>query len=160
MDFVFGVFLIILSAILLVIEIFIPSFGLLSICAICSLVGGIWIFFEHSAAAGWIGVGISAVLFPVVWIISYRIFPKTRFGKSVSLEGPKREPGDAIPDTPELAGMLGKRGVVITPLRPVGMCDFEGKRLECVAERGYVGKDKKIVVIDVEGTQLTVRLEE
>jgi membrane-bound serine protease (ClpP class) len=54
--------------------------------------------------------------------------------------------------------MLGKVGVVITPLRPVGMCDFAGKRVECVAEGGYVDKDKKVKVIDVESTQLTVRM--
>jgi membrane-bound serine protease (ClpP class) len=47
---------------------------------------------------------------------------------------------------------------VITPLRPVGMCDFAGKRVECVAEGGYVDKDKKVKVIDVESTQLTVRM--
>jgi len=40
----------------------------------------------------------------------------------------------------------------------VGMCDFSGKRVECVAESGYVDKDKKVKVIDVESTQLTVRV--
>jgi len=54
--------------------------------------------------------------------------------------------------------MLGKQGVVLSPLRPVGMCDFNGKRLECVAETGYIENESKIRVIHVEGTQLTVRL--
>jgi membrane-bound serine protease (ClpP class) len=45
----------------------------------------------------------------------------------------------------------------MTPLRPVGMCDFSGQRLECVAEGGYVDKEKKVKVINVESTQLTVR---
>jgi membrane-bound serine protease (ClpP class) len=54
--------------------------------------------------------------------------------------------------------MLGAEGVVLTPLRPVGMCDFSGQRIECVAESGYVNKGKKVRVIDVESTQLTVRI--
>jgi membrane-bound ClpP family serine protease len=37
------------------------------------------------------------------------------------------------------------------------MCDFAGHRVECVAESGYVEKDKKVKVINVESTQLTVR---
>ena len=67
------------------------------------------------------------------------------------------EQGDAIPDTHELKELLGAVGVVLTPLRPVGMCDFAGRRLECVAESGYVDKGNKVKVIDVESTQLTVR---
>lgn len=157
---ILGVLLIIMAAVLLVVEIFVPSFGLLTCCALASVVGGIWLFFEHSTAMGWVGVGFAVVVMPIVWIITYRVFPKTSFGKGVSLAGPKRQKGDAIPDTPDLAKMIGKTGIVISPLRPVGMCDFEGRRLECVAETGFVEKGKKIVVIHVEGTQLTVRLSE
>ena len=50
-----------------------------------------------------------------------------------------------------------KKGIVLTPLRPVGMCGFGGQRVECVAEGGYVDKGKEIAVIDVESTQVTVR---
>ncbi|MBW8016329.1 MAG: hypothetical protein FVQ82_09095 [Planctomycetes bacterium] len=157
MWFFLGLFLIVLAAFLLVVEIFIPSFGFLTGCAIAALAGGIWVFFKVSTAMGWVGVGIAVVVMPIVWIITYRMFPNTRFGKSVSLAGPKRQKGDAIPDTPDLLEMLGETGVVITPLRPVGMCEFDGERLECVAETGFVENDVTVTVIRVEGTQLTVR---
>ena len=74
------------------------------------------------------------------------------------LAPPERQQGDAIPDSSNLRRMLGAEGIVLTPLRPVGMCDFSGQRLECVAESGYVDKGKKVKVIDVESTQLTVRI--
>jgi membrane-bound serine protease (ClpP class) len=96
-------------------------------------------------------------MIPTVLVIAYKIFPKTRFGKSVTLTPPQRQAGDAVPDTSELKELLGQVGVVLTPLRPVGMCDFSGQRVECVAESGYVDKDRKVRVIDVESTQLTVR---
>jgi len=155
---IFAVFLYFACAALIIAEVFVPSGGLISIFALACLIGGAVIFFRHSATAGWIGVGIAAVMIPTVLIFAYRIFPKTRFGKSVTLTPPKRQQGDAIPDTSELKEMLGKVGVVITPLRPVGMCDFAEKRIECVAESGYVDKGKKVKVIDVESTQLTVRM--
>lgn len=160
MWFVLGIFLIIVAAVLLVLEIFIPSFGLLTMCAISSLVAGIWLFFKQSVPIGWLGVMIAAVIMPITWIIAYRVFPKTSFGRSVTLARPKRQKGDAIPDTPDLKEMLGQTGQVLTPLRPVGMCDFAGTRFECVAETGYVEKDSMIKVIHVEGTQLTVRLDD
>ena len=155
---IFAVFLFFLSAALIIAEVFVPSGGLISVCALACLIGGIAIFFRHSATAGWIGIIIAIVMIPSIVIIAYKIFPRTRFGKSVTLSPPQREQGDAIPDTEELKKLLGAEGAVLTPLRPVGMCDFSGRRVECVAESGYVDKGKNVKVIDVESTRVTVRV--
>jgi membrane-bound serine protease (ClpP class) len=155
-----AVFLYFACAALIIAEIFVPSGGIISVCALACLIGGIAIFFQHSGTTGWIGVGIAVIMIPAVLIIAYRIFPKTRFGKSVTLTPPEREQGDAIPDTARLKELLGAEGLVLTPLRPVGMCDFSGRRVECVAEGGYVDKGNKVKVIHVQGTQLTVRATE
>jgi len=154
---VFAVFLYLVSAALIIAEVFIPSGGLISVCALGCLIGGLAIFFRSSTAAGWAGVVIAVIMIPSVLVIAYRIFPKTRFGKSVTLEPPQREQGDAIPDTPKLMEMLGAVGVVVTPLRPVGTCDFSGQKFECVAESGYIDKGQNVKVIRVQSTQLTVR---
>ena len=154
---IFAVFLYFACAALIIAEIFVPSGGLISLCALACLISGAVIFFHYSTIAGWIGIGIATVMIPTVLVFAYRIFPKTRFGKSVTLTPPDRQQGDAIPDTSELKELLGKVGIVLTPLRPVGMCDFAGQRVECVAESGYVEKNKKVKVINVESTQLTVR---
>ena len=155
---VFAIFLYFACAVLIIAEVFVPSGGLISICAFACLLGGMLIFFNHSAVAGWIGVGTAIVMIPSLLAFAYKIFPRTRFGKSVTLAPPERERGDAIADTSELKELLGAVGVVLTPLRPVGACDFSGQRLECVAERGYVDKDEKVEVVRVQGTQLTVRV--
>ena len=155
---VFAVFLYFACAVLIIAEVFVPSGGLISICAFACLIGGMLIFFNHSAIAGWVGIGTAVVMIPSVLIVAYKIFPRTRFGKSVTLAPPQRERGDAISDTSELKELLGTVGVVLTPLRPVGACDFSGRRVECVAEGGYVDRDKKVKVIRVQGTQLTVRV--
>jgi membrane-bound ClpP family serine protease len=156
----FAIFLYFACAALILAEVFVPSGGLLGVCALVCLIGGVAIFFRHSIAAGWAGIGVAIVMIPSIIAVAYKIFPKTRFGKSVILSPPERKLGDAIPDTPELKGLLGAVGVVLTPLRPVGMCDFSGQRVECVAESGYVDKDKKVKVIDVESTKVTVRVVE
>jgi len=157
---VFAVFLYFACAALIIAEIFIPSGGLISICALACLIGGIMIFFSRGTTAGWTGVGIAAVLIPSFLVIAYKLFPKSKFGRTVILSPSERQQGDAIPDTPELKKLLGAIGVVTTPLRPVGMCDFSGERVECVAESSYVDKSKKVKVIRVEGTQVTVRVVE
>ncbi|MHC4543427.1 MAG: NfeD family protein [Planctomycetota bacterium] len=154
---VFAVFLYFACAALIIAEVFVPSGGIISLFALACVICGAAIFFRHSSTAGWIGVVIAVIMIPSVLVFAYKMFPRTRFGKSVTLTPPERQKGDAIPDTDELGEMLGAVGVVLTPLRPVGMCDFSGQRLECVAEGGYVDKEKKVKVINVESTQLTVR---
>jgi len=155
---IFAVFLYLACAVLIIAEVFVPSGGLISVCALACLAGGIAIFFHHSLIAGWIGVGIAVIMIPIVLIFAYKIFPKTRFGKSVTLAPPQRPKGDAVPDTDKLKELIGAEGVVVTTLRPVGMCDFSGRRVECVAESGFVEKGEKIKVIKVASTQVTVRI--
>lgn len=157
---IFAVFLYLVCAAMIIAEVFVPSGGLLSIFALGCLAGGIAIFFDHSRIAGWTGVGIAFVMIPTALIISYKIFPKTRFGKAVTLTPPERRQGDAVPDTAKIKELLDAVGVTLTPLRPVGACDFSGKRVECVAESGYVDKGKKVKVINVQSTQVTVRIVE
>jgi membrane-bound ClpP family serine protease len=155
---IFAIFLYFACVMLIIAEVFVPSGGLISILALACVVGGVVIFFKHSLIAGWIGLIIAILMIPSVLILAYKIFPKTKFGKNVTLAPPERQQGDAVPDTSELKKMLGAVGIVQTPLRPVGMCDFSGQKIECVAETGYVNKGSKIKVIDVESTQLTVRI--
>jgi membrane-bound serine protease (ClpP class) len=154
----FAIFLYVLCAGLIVAEVFIPSAGLLSICAMACLVGGIWIFFSRSAVMGWIGVIVGTIMVPGLLVLAYRLLPRTRFGGRVILSPPKRDRGDAILDAPDLIRLLGQTGRVLTPMRPVGMCSFGERRVECVAESGYVEKDRTVKVIRIEGTQVTVRV--
>ncbi len=154
---ILAIFLFLICAILLVAEVFIPSFGLLIALSLASLIGGIMIFFRLSPTAGWIGIIAAVVMIPATLVFAYKIFPKTSFGKTVLLDMPQIQKGTGVPDSEELTKLLGQKAVTITVLRPVGMCDFAGTRLECVTESGYVEKGKTVEVIKVEGTQLTVR---
>jgi membrane-bound ClpP family serine protease len=156
----FAVFLFLACSVLLVAEIFLPSGGLLTLGALACVVGGITLAFQQSVALGWVGIGAAVILIPTVLVCAYRVFPRTRFGQSVTLTPSQRSVGDAVPDTAQLKELLGETGKVKTPLRPVGICDFSGRRLECVAESGYVETGNDVEVIRVQGTQLTVRVKE
>jgi len=146
-----------LFVLLLIAEVFVPSGGLLTVCALVCLIGGTYIFFKQSTVAGIAGIIFGIIMIPSLLRYAYKVLPKTKFGQSVTLAPPDRPQGDAVPDTPALEKLLGSVGIVLTPLRPVGMCDFEGRKVECVAESGYITKNAKVEVIKVESTQLTVR---
>ena len=153
-----AVLLFLACAALLIAEVFIPSGGILSIISMGCLIGGLVIFFKHNTTMGIVGITVALIMIPAVLVAAYKFLPDSRLGKKVFLSPPERQKGDAIPDTDELKHMLGAVGSVITPLRPVGMVDFDGNRIECVSESGFIENDNNVKVIKVEGTQLTVRV--
>ncbi len=152
----FAVVLLILCAVLLVFEIFIPSLGLLTATALLCLAGGLYIFFQISTTVGWIGVWTTVVLIPTVWVIVYKLLPKTSIGRVLELKKVEQAMG-GIPDQEHLESLMERSGIVLTPLRPVGMCEFDGKKIVCVADTGYIEKQTQVKVIHVEGNKITVR---
>ncbi|MHC5198775.1 MAG: hypothetical protein ACYSO1_01445, partial [Planctomycetota bacterium] len=105
----FGVFLIVLCAVLLVFEIFIPSLGLLTAAALLCLAGGISLFFQVSDSVGWIGVWISVVLIPTVWVIVYKLLPKTKIGRILELHKAMKVIS-GVPDQGKLNALKGQSG--------------------------------------------------
>lgn len=155
---ILAIVLFLACAFLIIAEVFVPSGGLITVLAIACAAGGVIVCFNQGVVTGWIGILIAIIMIPTVLIITYKILPKTKFGKDVTLAPPEKRQGEGVPDTDELKALLGAIGIVMTPLRPVGTCNFSGQRLECVAESGYIDKGKKVKVIKIESTQMTVRL--
>lgn len=154
----FALFLYLLCAFLLVLEVFIPSLGLLTLLSLGALAWGVYIFFQVGLTAGWLGVATAVIMVPVVWIITYKLFPHTKIGKTMLLGKVDRALGDAIPDRDDLQCLQGCKGVTLGPLRPVGICRFEGKRVACLAETGFIDRQTPVQVIRVEGNKVTVQI--
>ena len=57
----------------------------------------------------------------------------------------------------DLEALIGKEGITLTPLRPGGIAEVEGKRVGVVTEGVYVGKGEKIEVLEVAGNRLKVK---
>jgi len=153
----FGIFLYVISAVLMAVEFFVPSLGLLFISSIGCLIGGGAIFFSFGSTVGWIGVVVAFVVVPIVWVVVFKMFPRTSFGRAIMLGKPNRNKGDGIPDGPQLAALMNRQGVSQSMLRPVGICEFDGRRVECVAESGLIENGKPVRVVHVEGMRVTVR---
>ncbi len=154
----FALFLYILCAVLMVLEIFIPSFGLLTVLAVGAFAWAVTIFFQIGTTAGWIGLVIALILIPAFWILTYKVFPKTAIGRAMELKTISRVRGDAIPDMERLSTLQGKSGKTLSTLRPVGICRIDGLRIACSAEAGMIHRNTEIEVVKVEGQRITVRI--
>jgi membrane-bound serine protease (ClpP class) len=86
-----------------------------------------------------------------------RFMPRLPFGRQLILQGDLgtgHEHGSA-PES-DLRG-LGKRGHTTSPLRPAGIADIEGARVDVVSEGGMIEPGTPIEVTRVDGNRIVVR---
>ena len=56
----------------------------------------------------------------------------------------------------ELTGFVGRTGTTATVLRPAGIADFDGIRLNVVSQGAFIAKGEKVVIRQVEGARVLV----
>ena len=141
----------------------IPGFGvagLLGIAAIAaalvlSLVGPGFTTTFMLAAAGRVVLSMLAAL--VISLILLRFLPRLPFGRRLILHrGLDAVEGWA--SAPESdAKWLGKTGLASSPLRPAGIADIDGTRVDVVSDGEHIDAGEMIRVTRVDGNRVVVR---
>jgi membrane-bound ClpP family serine protease len=143
---------------LLIVEVFIPSGGMIGFLAVGLLGVGVWNAFAFSTTAGLLAVLALLLLLPVVFAVAVYLMPRTPLGRWMFLRPP--EPDEVEPERPagsRLDHLVGQFGRTITPLRPSGVVDFDGRRLDGLAEEGLIPPGTLVRAIHVRGGSLVVR---
>ncbi|MGE5847587.1 MAG: NfeD family protein, partial [Ignavibacteria bacterium] len=96
------------------------------------------------------------VLSLLVFLIILKYLPKSStFSKLVLAEEESADKGFvSYPSDKEL---IGKEGIALTDLRPAGSAEFNGERIDVIADWDYIIKGKKVKVIRVEGIKVVVK---
>ena len=139
---------------LLVLEVFLPGFGLPGISGlILSVVGIIITWKTYGPVAGLAVTLISLALAGISISVSMKPAASGKLSKSALILNDVTQPVDHE----ETEALLGKEGVTLTVLNPVGVAEFDGVRLNVSSEGTYLAKDVKVKVHRVEGSKIIVR---
>ncbi len=142
---------------LLIIEVFVPSGGVIGFLSVGLLIFSLWQAFAISTSVGAIFLLVLVFLLPLTLALAIRIWPKTPLGKWLFLKPPLQEDVKSAISGPRLDHLIGQIGRAITPLRPSGLVDFDGRRLDALAEEGLIPKGAIIRAVHIRGSQLVVR---
>lgn len=146
--------LILLGVTLIGAEIFVPG-GILGVIGLMSLLGAVVLGFiiKGPKEGGYLAIGL-ILLTGLSMFIWARYFPKTSFGRHMTLS----ESGKSFKaDHPELAELLGKDGTAQTDLRPGGIAKIGTRRVDVLAEGTLVSAGTVVTVIKVAGNRVIVR---
>lgn len=145
-----------IALLLLVAEIFIPSHGILTVAGLAFLIAAVVKTFQISTNAGVVATLACVVFLPTAAVIAVKVWPHTPIGRLISPDNPVVTSRDVGVDVDAMEPMIGRTGRSISPLRPSGICDFEGRRFPCVAEMGMIGPDVEVQVVGIKGSNLAV----
>ncbi|MAD33090.1 MAG: hypothetical protein CMJ88_04965 [Planctomycetes bacterium] len=147
--------LVTLGLLLIFLEVLFVSMGALGIAAAGCLLGSIFLAFQESISFGYSLTLFEAVAAPVVFFLSFKILPKTPFGKRLILAGPPTD-GTAGAADASLNSLAGKRGPTLSPLRPAGYARIEGRKVDVVTRGEMIEADVEVVVIEVAANRVVV----
>jgi len=144
---------------LIVAEVIFVSMGLIGILAGGTLLTAIFVAFQVSTGFGILMSLVEAIAAPTVLMWSFKILPKTPFGKKLILSGPPTA-GTAAAGDGKLRALVGKKGVATSTLRPAGYARIDDHKVDVVTRGELIDKDTAIVVLEVSGNRVIVRCDE
>jgi len=168
----FAIILFALGVLLVVLELFVPSFGVLTVCAIVCFAASIYGVYDPKRPAAAIVMGVLApVVALTVVVLGLKYVPRTSWGRGLVLRRPADE---GVPEPPtvsesaslspeggtaesDLAPLVGQEGVAHSELRPAGVALIAGRRVDVVTEGSLIPADTRIRVVTVEGNRVVVR---
>lgn len=143
---------------LLVAEVFMPGFGIAGISGIVlELISIVLVYLKYGGLAA---LGLTIVILAVIGItisVSLRSATKGRLSKSPIILKERETTAEGYIASAEMDVFVGREGETITPLRPTGLAEFDGIRLNVVSEGEYIPKGISVRVQVTDGSRVVVR---
>ena len=143
---------------LMVLEAFMPGFGLPGISGIILEVVAValtWMNHGPMAALGMTLIVLSILAIAISMSLRSAANGKLSRSKLVLNDTESNEAG--YRSTEDLDVFLGREGVTTTVLRPTGMAEFDGVRLNVVSEGEFIQSGTRVQIVRVEGSRILVR---
>lgn len=149
-----AIILFMIGVVLLLVELTIPGFGFPGIGGILSIFASIFMA-SVSAIQAVISLTTAVVLSIVLAVLLFKYAPRSKYFDRLILSTLQRAEEGYI-GMRDFAPLIGREGLAVTPLRPVGTADFGGERIDVITLGDYIQMGESIKVLKVEGNRVIV----
>ncbi len=140
---------------LLVMEAFIPSFGIIGISGTAAVFTAVvWSALDTGQGLRMVLVALAVAI--VLFLLSIKLLKRTSVWSQIVLKYAETKDRGYIAPSDE-ASLVGSVGLAITALRPAGIAEIEGKRVDVVSDGTFITAGIAVVVVKTEGTRIVVR---
>ncbi|MDI6788911.1 MAG: NfeD family protein, partial [Planctomycetota bacterium] len=134
------------SVAILVLEVFLPSGGVLAVLGCMGLIASIYYGFAINT---FLGVGLLIASTIAIPLMFYYGLKKMALGKKLSVDDGFRSDSPVSATT---SSLVNKEGIALTNLRPSGAILIDGKRIDVVTEGEMIDKNTPVRVVKIEGS--------
>ena len=150
--------LLILGLVVVLVEVFVPTGGLLGLVAGVLLVTSVGLAFSQGMGTGLVFLTIVTVSVPGVIGVGMHYLPQTAIGRKLILAPPKPEEVDPASERDRaLQHLVGQIGRTMTPLLPSGISEIDGRRVDTTSEGMSIDAGVLVRVVEVSGHRVVVR---
>lgn len=141
-----------------VVDLLVGSAGLLVLAGVALMVAGIAVAFFQSAMFGITVLAATTIVTPLMaWMLA-RVFPWTPLGRSVLAKSSSvEETASSFRSLRDLGILEGRVGTARSYLRPSGVVEFDGRRIDCITEGMMVEPGQAVRCLKVSGARVLVR---
>jgi len=155
---IWSLLLLLLALVLLVLELFIPSGGVLGVlAAVAVAVAVVMAFFDSRPYVGPIVSVVAVVGVPLTIYVAVRFWPQTPLGNLILIRNPPGSGSEYQEATEQLKTLIGKHGVAKSKMLPSGLVVIESKTYDAVSDGVPVEADQPIRVIAIRNNRPVVR---
>ena len=141
-----------------VLELFLPSAGILGVCAGALILSSLVLGFMDGLKSGALILLIAVIALPSLLGAMVKIWPHTPLGKLILLKDLK--PNDVLPNRTrheQLANLEGQLGVAKTKMLPSGIVVINGEKYDAISEGFAIEIDDPIKVTSVRENRIYVQ---
>ncbi|HYO79927.1 MAG TPA: NfeD family protein, partial [Bryobacteraceae bacterium] len=156
--------LIFLGVLLVALEVFVlPGFTVAGIAGIVALVAGLGLTLVGggATASSFIAalgrVAVSLLVAIIGAFVLLRFLPQLPFGRRLVLESGMEADDGYVSAPASDYRLLGRTGTALSPMRPAGIADIDGTRVDVVSDGGFIEAGSQIEVTRVEGNRIVIR---
>ena len=148
----------IVALVMFVIELFTPGIGVAGATGLLALiaVSVMQLGWGHPQVAFYIiAIALLIIILGLIWVI--RSMQHGRLSRSF-LVLKEHSSGSSVPEVDAAKiDLLGKTGVAISALRPSGIAEIDGRRLDVMTAGAFINKGESVTVVKAEGMHILVR---
>ncbi len=154
------IILYVVGAVLIAAELVIPSHGLLTIGSLVSFALAVYFTFDQNQTVGTVAAFGCVLFVPTMLFLGLKYVTRLPMGNHIAPPNPTRDEVALSFRQDEYRRFVGVSGKSLGPLRPSGVCEFDGCRIQCVAESGMIDAGKCVRGVDFQMGALKVRLDD